>query len=306
MASLIPHYIEGEWIGNENCSDPQKQFESVVHKLEDLVSTFEYKYFDDTAEEYYEEDPKLPNKLWFQTDSRKLGRCYTTIPTIEHVQLGIQKIVLGVKAIIRIKDTGPIAQVFFHNPEMFLTAKENTELLQQHEIYAKTTYDLDVNHEMFNTLGDGKKKACSMDPNYSKDNCANREVERESMKNFGCTTPFGINKTKICQNIEDIAKVKEIYTDKIEKHHSQCLNPCSFFSIMSMKTKEKKIWFAKTPGSLVEITFKENIKVTSSYYLYSGLSLIAEVGGYVGLFLGVSVNQIANLFEWILTKMNFL
>ena len=98
-------------------------------------------------------------------------------------------------------------------------------------------------------------------------------------------------------------KVKEIYANKIEKYHSKCQNPCSFFSVMTIKTYTALPWPLK--GSRIEITFKENIKVTTSYYLYSGLSLIAEVGGYVGLFLGVSVNQIANLFEWILTKINF-
>ena len=59
-------------------------------------------------------------------------------------------------------------------------------------------------------------------------------------------------------------------------------------------------------GSTVVINFQENVEVVSSYYLYSGLSLIAEVGGYVGLFLGVSINQIANFIEWILTWINFL
>ena len=47
----------------------------------------------------------------------------------------------------------------------------------------------------------------------------------------------------------------------------------------------------------VVIYFKENIKVTKAYHVYSGLSLIAEIGGYVGLFLGVSINQVTNLFD---------
>ena len=38
----------------------------------------------------------------------------------------------------------------------------------------------------------------------------------------------------------------------------------------------------------------ENVKVFKAYYTYDGLSLIAEIGGYVGLFLGWSVQQ---LFE---------
>ena len=48
------------------------------------------------------------------------------------------------------------------------------------------------------------------------------------------------------------------------------------------------------------INFKEYIKVTEAFYLYSTLTLIAEVGGYVGLFLGVSVNQVSGLFNTML------
>ena len=53
------------------------------------------------------------------------------------------------------------------------------------------------------------------------------------------------------------------------------------------------------PGQL-HFIFQKYIKVTTSYWSYSGLSLLAEVGGYVGLFLGVSVNQISDIFERIL------
>ena len=78
---------------------------------------------------------------------------------------------------------------------------------------------------------------------------------------------------------------------------------------MAIKTKSDKIpcFFGKClKTSVLKVSFKENIKVTTGYYLYSGLSLVAEVGGYVGLFLGVSVNQISNLFECILNNMNLL
>ena len=53
------------------------------------------------------------------------------------------------------------------------------------------------------------------------------------------------------------------------------------------------------PGT-IQLTFQKYIKVTSTYWSYAGLSLVAEVGGYVGLFLGVSVNQISDIFERIL------
>ena len=135
------------------------------------------------------------------------------------------------------------------------------------------------------------------DGGYSQDKCANEVVEKESLEKFGCTTPFGLTKNEICQDQELGAKVNEIYTEKIQKHHHMCQSSCSFFTIMGTKTKDIRNFLSKST-SMVEINFKENIKVITSYHLYSGLSLIAEVGGYVGLFLGVSINQVTSLVEW--------
>ena len=36
--------------------------------------------------------------------------------------------------------------------------------------------------------------------------------------------------------------------------------------------------------------------------MYSGLTLIAEIGGYVGLFLGVSINQLTNLLDVLILQ----
>jgi len=49
------------------------------------------------------------------------------------------------------------------------------------------------------------------------------------------------------------------------------------------------------------ILFPNHIYQSSS--LCDDLSFIAEIGGYVGLFLGASVFQIADLFTPILTKL---
>ena len=56
-------------------------------------------------------------------------------------------------------------------------------------------------------------------------------------------------------------------------------------------------------STIVTIKFKENIKVIEAYQLYSLLSMIAEIGGYVGMFLGISLLQIRfvldKLLSWI-------
>ena len=125
-------------------------------------------------------------------------------------------------------------------------------------------------------------------------------------KNLRCTTPFGPNKSNICTNEISGMNAMNIYRNNFyEEKYGGCFNPCSFFSITTTKTmyKEIKSMFGRAiKHSQLKIHFEEIIKVTNGYYLYSGLSLIAEIGGYVGLFLGVSVNQITDLMEALLSK----
>ena len=89
----------------------------------------------------------LSLKIWSKTDSQIHGRCFTTVPTIDHIQLGIQEIHLVVSSEI---------YLYFHTPGMFLTTKPNTEILQVH--YAKMvsesskTYEFEVKHDLFNML----------------------------------------------------------------------------------------------------------------------------------------------------------
>ena len=52
----------------------------------------------------------------------------------------------------------------------------------------------------------------------------------------------------------------------------------------------------------VTLEVKGQVAVTEEVFLYTALSMVAEVGGYVGLFLGVSVNQVAALFEFFLDR----
>ena len=51
------------------------------------------------------------------------------------------------------------------------------------------------------------------------------------------------------------------------------------------------------PGSRVNFPENVHVQVYESYYTYDGLSMVAEIGGYVGLFLGISVNQVGMLLQ---------
>ena len=65
-----------------------------------------------------------------------------------------------------------------------------------------------------------------------------------------------------------------------------------------METKaDGNVWeSSKNSGrKYIQFKFKENVKVFEAYYTYNELSLIAEIGGYVGLFLGWSVQQLFDI-----------
>ena len=55
----------------------------------------------------------------------------------------------------------------------------------------------------------------------------------------------------------------------------------------------------KQRGVLVMI-FNKYIRVTNAEYSYTELELLAEFGGYVGLFLGMSVFHLSVMFDKIL------
>ena len=84
----------------------------------------------------------------------------------------------------------------------------------------------------------------------------------------------------------------------VNRKKAECPNPCNFLinriSITSYrdKTKSNKIW----------LNFHEYIKVTTSTYGYTELELLAEFGGYVGLFLGLSVFDLRQVFSKIFNK----
>ena len=133
---------------------------------------------------------------------------------------------------------------------------------------------------------------------YGKDQCTDQAFEDEALELYGCTTPFGLHKDKICDISESALKVNHMfrkwYNHQIQAE-SGCKKPCSYVTLRASTVWEREKIY-KTQVQVV-IYFKENIKVTKAYHVYSGLSLIAEIGGYVGLFLGVSINQVTNLFD---------
>ena len=197
---------------------------------------------------------------------------------MEMIKQGIRKVELGLAS---------LCEVYIHNSGVF--EYEADGLVRVTNVMGTRDY-YTVKHELLEML-DGKDDSCNNNPEYAKDNCAIDEIEKSVMMEYGCTPPFIGNKEKICTN-EKISKQVYKYW-KHAKYYTNCSAPCREIYVSAIWTDKK------TTDSKVTFKFSNRVRVIKSYYAYSSLSLIAEIGGYFGLFLGVSINQITCLTSFI-------
>ena len=114
---------------------------------------------------------------------------------------------------------------------------------------------------------------------------------------FGCLPPsIGKYEIPTCKN-GDLFSQSEV--DKF----IDCPKPCTVFKMRALD--EKETYLLDMDGkyvneSIIRITFHELIKISTDQYSYNWLNLVAEVGGYVGLFLGYSVLQLSDLLDKII------
>lgn len=137
-----------------------------------------------------------------------------------------------------------------------------------------------------------------LDYGYGRDQCTDEAFEKETLELHGCTAPFGPHKDKICDDEKNATKVNDLYKKWYSKSiqvTSGCNKPCSYVTLRTNIIFDREKYHNTI--ARVQIYFKENITVTKAYHIYSGLTLIAEIGGYVGLFLGISMNQIGKLLD---------
>lgn len=207
------------------------------------------------------------------------------------IKRGIRKI--GIKFL-------SLCNVWVHTPGIFAT--KSSEKKFRNEFKKKVYYA--VEPQFYEMLDDGGE-SCNKISGYNKDNCVLGALEKIVNETFGCTTPFWINKDNICVNKTVGKKVYDTYKDWLYNKEvlgkSHCSNPCKVIIPKATKTEEKIKDY-----SALKFVFPDRVTVVKSYYIYSGLSMIAEIGGYFGLFLGVSFNQItqltSRLFEWMNNK----
>ena len=268
---------EIKWAGyghDDTCTNPKLLWESVVVDLEEMVSNVKFSYYQKSNDEEYTVDQMQDIVSIIDTSN---GRCYSIIPNSKMIKRGIRYIEF---------DFVSFSKIFIHTQGMYeynADKKSGIINLKGKSVFYK------VEHELLEMIND-KREPCHEDPKYNKDNCVEGELEKSLMKEYCCTPPIFKRKENICTN-ETISKQVFEYWDTA-KYYTNCSDPCKEMLVQANNILVKNI---TKHYSEMKLYFRPKVKVVKSYYAYSRLSLIAEIGGYFGLFLGVSINQITYL-----------
>ena len=120
-------------------------------------------------------------------------------------------------------------------------------------------------------------------------------------KKHGCRTPWTSNlELPICSNeTESLMESYKAYENAMTNKNGQCSEMCesletSLFTINNGMRKDGK--------ALLGIHLPRRVMFTEEHYLYSSVSLFAEIGGYVGLLLGYSFLNLAYIFDNFMAK----
>ena len=166
------------------CNDPEKLFESLVPKLEDLIYNITFAFFT-RRETRVVVTPENTQGIISTTDRRKYGRCYIVTPTTEMISYGIRYIQVFGKVRIAIYHLAP--------GMLESTIKTDYKTLRLGQFL-----DIDVDHEIYEML-EYRGVACNPDVAFRRDVCYYEDLNNITLSKYGCTPPWGSDKTKICK-----------------------------------------------------------------------------------------------------------
>ena len=279
----------------EKCGTTKDLFDHLFLDMHDVIKRAEVTYENDTKIRIY------PNQteFWHEHYEFRIGRCFVFSIFAEDK---ISKISFHFKV-------GAYSlNVYYHSPGLFKTVG----LMNRKSVDVKAKFpksegvEIVVDYDVYKMLDFGGAK-CNDTQNYSRDNCTDEQLYEESIKKINCTwpfLPFGIMRNaswdQICKNESQIEMMTHQIAPKyVQKKAKKCLDPCNYLRIFAAETARTSY----NPNPKVIFHFAETVNVMTAYYDYTGISMVAEIGGYVGLFLGISFYQLTDVITYLFKKM---
>ena len=276
------YFDEAKWVGTGGpgyCKDPAELYEKVVGNGSSFIKKIDVGSSEQASEDGF---------MYLDHPFYK-GRCFS-VPLPKNAEITGMTIE-GVDEI----------DVTFHTPGNYYDP--DYKYVHIHPQWSK---NLDLNNEIFHVLDyDGQECKNYLD-STTRDACIVDFITLQSMESLGCTTPYLTDKSNICTDQEKARKATELYVnlkdDLFNDRIEVCPKPCENLMIDFGRLSETE---TDTPESELHIHLRKFIKVSTVSYTYKGLELFAEVGGYMGLLLGISLSQLPGLIADMVQKFQF-
>ena len=169
---------------------------------------------------------------------------------------------------------------------------------------------LDFSHELsINRLEDLGEHRCNPEINTNYDNFFYNKIAKENEEKYNCSVPFHpiltsdltLEQIKIC-NDSEIGK--KAYDNFSESKSSSVLSsedtPCAGFDVFLGLPFTNKGDNANE--AYIRLYINPKIRVKSTVIYYDSTTFAGEVGGYIGMLLGVSLVDLAIMFNSTLIK----
>ena len=132
------------------------------------------------------------------------------------------------------------------------------------------------------------------------DSCLMKRIPKIMNQDIGCTVPYlPDNEYPVC-NPDLISEAYQLYDHLLSgMQRLLCQKPCSFMTVfVGFPFPESRIdGLAKTIMNL-----KSTTRVKKTVLNYGSLSMLAEIGGYSGLLLGVSLVNVNGIVHFMAKK----
>ena len=204
-----------------------------------------------------------------------------------------------------------------HPGQVFTRKLENLKVdldSKTHVYLAKPTAQILLNED--------EKSACSSEMFFGFDACYENTYANILKDAGGCTPPWVPNKTSVCDHSHDWDTYYEAARRRVSLFMSHryhvCPRPCATMKGNLKFVTEVPIKHCKTCGTFggndtlkkivpegasdtrIIVTIEEEFQVTRSFFAYTPIMFFAEIGGYLGLFIGYSLVSFADFFSWLL------
>ena len=203
-------------------------------------------------------------------------------------------------------------KVYFHSKGTFLSSSGR----MGHKVYLREKIQTQLSIQNIERLQkdaidprakskDRHHQSCE---NHNFDECLYRRITdiMKTETNDNCTAPWMPNNTKICTSRKDINATFLITRRRFTNQENDCSPSCRSTTVV-IQGKNYKKYYKRTYGELYVYYGFEISKIKERYH-FTFYRLMAEFGGYIGLFLGYSLfHLVASVHDAVgkkLGKMN--